>query len=81
MKQLLLLLTIHFMIFYQQKKDRKEKFLNTLEKKNVVTTRQQKDRNFLFPVGRADYDSLYFFQSPRQTAYSMVGYSYVTYKP
>ena len=75
MKQLLLLLTIHFLIFHQRGKYKKEKFLITLEKKSEVSIKQQKNWNFLRHI--QDDDSLYFNQPTDPIAYNLGDYSYL----
>ena len=75
MKQLLLLLTIHFLIFHQRGKDKKEKFLITLEKKNTASVKPQKNWNFLQEMQAGD--SLYFVQPAGHIAYNPGDYSYL----
>ena len=59
MKQLLLLLTIHSLIFHQQEKDKKEKLFVTLEKGVAVNAKPKMDWNFLIHTQETAYDSLY----------------------
>ena len=60
MKQLLLLLTIHSLIFHQQEKDQKEKLFVTLEKSSTVKLKPPMDWNlFLQMPEDVLYESFY----------------------
>ena len=59
MKQLLLLLTIHSLIFHQQEKDKKEKLFVTLEKGAAFNAEPKMNWNFIIHVQETAYDSLY----------------------
>jgi hypothetical protein len=78
MKQLLLLFAIHFLIFYQKEKDKKDKFLVTLEKKTSVTVKPQKDWDFLLFSQLPGRDSLNSSHRPTQTANNFWSYSYLS---
>jgi hypothetical protein len=60
MKQLLLLLTIHSLIFHQQEKDQKEKLFVTLEKGSTVKVKPQIEWNLFSQMPEdAPYESFY----------------------
>lgn len=60
MKQLLLLLTIHSLIFHQQEKDQKEKLFVTLEKGSTVKVKPKMDWNLFLQMPQdAPYESFY----------------------
>jgi hypothetical protein len=82
MRQLLLLFAIHIMIFYQQKKDKQERFLITLEKKTAVHVNPplQPDWSFLLVTPTSGPDSLYTSHKPLQIAYNFKDYSYLKSK-
>jgi len=80
MKQLLLLLTIHSLIFHQQEKDQKEKLFVTLEKGSTVKIEPQMDWNlFLQMPEDAPYESLYS-HVPGPVLYYFRDYPYPTVK-
>ncbi|HKO81060.1 MAG TPA: hypothetical protein VJU78_11730 [Chitinophagaceae bacterium] len=79
MKQLLLLLTIHSLIFHQQEKDKKEKLFITLEKGATLNTEPKMDWNFIIHARETEYDSLYS-HVPESIIYHFRDYSYTAVK-
>ncbi len=62
MKQLLLLVMIHLLIFHQQEKDKQEKTLTIIEKKNITATHMQKKKQAPIQSSFISYDSLLCIQ-------------------
>lgn len=76
MRQLLLLLTIHSLIFHQQEKDQKEKLFVTLEKASTVKLKPQMDWNlFLHKPEDSAYENLYS-HVPASVLYHFRDYPY-----
>lgn len=79
MKQLLLLLTIHSLIFHQQEKDKKEKLFVTLEKGAAANSTQKMDWNFFIHMQETAYDSVYS-HVPESIIYRLRDYSGIAVK-
>lgn len=80
MRQLLLLLTIHSLIFHQQEKDKKEKLFVTLEKGAVVNAKPKVDWIFFIHMQeKTAYDRLYS-HVPESIIYQFRDYSHTTIK-
>jgi hypothetical protein len=73
MKQLLLLITIHFIIFHQREKDKHEKVFVALEKKNLSGMSPVKNWNFHLDLEKNNYG----FLTTRPISDHLMGYHFL----
>ena len=76
MKQLLLLITIHFIIFHQREKDKQDKVFVALQDKKVADTSPAKNWNFHFELQKNDLGKAFLGLTP--AAYSLTSYKFLT---
>lgn len=75
MKQLLLLITIHSLIFHQQEKDQKEKLFVTLEKSSIVKLKPQMDWNLFLTMPENITYERFYSHVPAPVLYHFKDYS------